>query len=219
MERKGWTADELAVLREFYPKEGIAVKNRLNGRTESQIYGAAWHYGIKNEHRKKRDKNTRPMRRYQPEEIQYICDHINCEDIESIASHLGRTPGAVRSAASKHHLSAEKSVPQKPWTDEEKEILKEYFPSEGIHVTERLPERSHAAVYAEADHLGISKRKRVRKSSNSSWTKEEDAVLRKYYEEKGADACCSLLEGRSRQAVIIRANRFLKLKSRNAQNQ
>lgn len=213
MDRKGWTAEEIAVLKEFYPKEGISVQQRLPERTKNQIYGAAWHYGIKNETRKKREKNSRPARRYSTDEIQYLKDNINSMDIEDIASSLGRTPNAVRSAASKHGILSDGKTVQAPWTKEEDQILKDFFREEGIQVENRLKNRSRAAIYSRASHLGLALNKRTRRSSNSIWTKEEDDILRKYYASCGAEKCCSLLKGRSRQAVIVRANRYLGLKS------
>lgn len=212
MKRTGWKEDELEIIKKYYPAEGIAVKKRLKNRTDSQIYGVAWHYGIKNENRKKRENNTFPMKRYTEEELGYIKENIDEMGAEVIAEELGRTVNAVRSAASKYQLSGEEKRVQMPWTEEEIGIVRKYFPKEGIAVKNRLPDRTVAAIYSEASHIGVAKRKRTRKSSNSVWTKEEENIIKEYYLKEGVAKCEELLPERSRQAIIVRANRYLGIK-------
>lgn len=215
MNRKGWTQEELDIVKKYYPKEGIAVKRRLTDRSENQIYGVAWHYGIKNESRKKREENAFPMKRYTADEIAYIRSHINEDGVEEVAKKLGRTTNAIRSIVCKLGL-ANGTISDSPyaWTKEEIEIVKKYFPKEGIKVKDRLPNRTVAAIYSEASHLGVAHNKRTRKSSNSAWTAEEDEIIKTHYQEDGLAKCCELLPSRSKQAIIVRANRHLNLKRR-----
>lgn len=212
MERKGWTQEELDILKAYYPSEGIGVKRLLPGRSDSQIYGVAWHYGVKNEKRKKRNGNTFPTRRYTKEDYEYIRNHYETDGAEAVAKALDRTTNAIKSTASKIGLPEGKPARQKAWSEKEKQIMLEYFPKEGIKVKRRLPDRTEASIYAEADHLGIAIKKRTKKSSNSMWTKEEDAVIQSYYAKEGADKCHELLPERSKQAIIIRANRKFGIK-------
>lgn len=211
MGRKGWTKEEIDIVRNYYPSEGIGVAARLEGRTENQIYGVAWHYGIKNESRKKRECNTFPSRKYSDEDIMYILEHIDTDGAEAVAVKLGRTVSAVRSVASKARQSR-RGNGQYAWSEDEIRIVRKFFPIEGINVRDRLKGRSDAAIYSEASHLGVARNKRTRRSSNSAWTKDEDDIIRKYYEKEGADRCRKELPLRSRQAIIVRANRYLGIK-------
>lgn len=211
MGRKGWTKEEIDIVRNYYPSEGIGVAARLEGRTENQIYGVAWHYGIKNESRKKRECNTFPSRKYSNEDIMYILEHIDTDGAEAVAVKLGRTVSAVRSVASKARQSR-RGNGQYAWSEDEIRIVRKFFPIEGINVRDRLKGRSDAAIYSEASHLGVARNKRTRRSSNSAWTKDEDDIIRKYYEKEGADRCRKELPLRSRQAIIVRANRYLGIK-------
>lgn len=154
------------------------------------------------------------MKRYTKEELQYIRENIAVLGAETIAENLGRTTNAIRSVASKHKLTGMATRNQETWTQEEIDILKTYFPKEGIKVSSRLPGRTNAAIYSEANHIGVAKGKRTRKSSNSMWTKEEDDIIRKYYKKDGVKKCEELLPERSRQAIIVRANRYLGIKKR-----
>lgn len=214
MARKGWADWELEIIKRYYPTEGIGVKKRLPHRSENQIYGVAWHYGIKNSSRKKRNANKYPRRKYTDSELRYIKRHIQEDGAEAVAEHLQRTPCAIRSIVSKMDLLKDSSPGQLPWTREEIAIMKEYFPVEGIQVRKRLENRTDAAIYSEASHLGIAKNKRTKKSSNSAWTKEEDDTIRKHYEKDGLAKCKELLPDRSTQAIIMRANRYLGIRRR-----
>lgn len=215
MERKGWTDEELEIMKAYYPSEGIGVKRMLPGRSDSQIYGVAWHYGIKNEKRKKRNGNVYPSRRYTREEIDYIKNHYKEDGVESIAEKLDRTTSAIRSMACKLGVYDGDKPRQKPWSEKEKKIILEWFPKEGIKVRSRLKDRSDASIYSEADHLGVAIKKRTKKSSNSMWTSEEDEIIKNHYIKDGVDECLKLLPGRSRQALIIRANRKFGIKKSN----
>ncbi|MCD7883670.1 MAG: hypothetical protein LUI87_08210 [Lachnospiraceae bacterium] len=44
--RKLWTEEELAILTEGYPKEGLQVMERLPGRTKSMITQQAYRMGL-----------------------------------------------------------------------------------------------------------------------------------------------------------------------------
>lgn len=220
MERKGWTEDELSIMRKYYPIEGIGVKTRLPGRTENQIYGVAWHYGIKNNSRKNREQNVYPMKKYTPKEIEYIKKHFDTDGAEAVGAALNRTPNAIRSIVCKLNLSETRPpVGQSAWTLKEIEIVKEYFPKEGVvGVEKRLPNRTRAAIYSEASHLGVSHNKRTKQSSNSAWSEEEDNIIKEHYCQDGLNICCELLPGRSKQAIIVRANRHLGIRKREKKN-
>lgn len=213
MSRRGWSKEEIDIVIKYYPTEGIGVAKRLEGRTENQIHGIAWHHGIKNESRKKREANKYPRKKYTQEELDFIKNNFSEMDIQDIADELGRSINAIRSITFKMGLT-DSDKKQNTWTDEEIAIIKEYFPTEGINVKERLPNRSIPAIYSEASHLGVALKKRNKTSSNSEWTEEEDEIIKKYYINESVEKCCELLPNRSRQAIIMRANRYLDLRKR-----
>lgn len=70
------------------------------------------------------------------------------------------------------------SLKGREWTDEENNILKEYYPIEGLKVEKRLKGRSRGAIQSQVIRLGIKALYRL-------WTEEEMAILKKYYSTEG----------------------------------
>ena len=89
-----------------------------------------------------------------------------------------------------------------PWTEEEVQILKLYFPTEGWDIVKRLPRRNKKDIYAKADRLGL-----VKKTSHL-WTEEEIEILKKYYPIESADELKIRL---SRHSSAMINNKALKL--------
>ena len=90
------------------------------------------------------------------------------------------------------------------WTEEEIEILKKWYPIEGLGVMNRLENRTKDAIRHKAQQLKL-------KSYNSnSWTETEIKILRKYYPKEGTKVK-DRLHGRTEKAVLSFA---LKLKLR-----
>ena len=90
------------------------------------------------------------------------------------------------------------------WTDEEHEILKTYYPTEGIEVIKRLPGRSEGAILTRA-HLF-----HIESLIHAEWTEEEDAIIREFYPLEGKNVY-KRLPGRTKSAC---ANHAIKLKVR-----
>lgn len=86
---------------------------------------------------------------------------------------------------------------RKKWREEENNILREYYPIEGLKVADRLSGRTKGAIRNQAKKLGI-----IRKNLN--WTESEEAILEKYYvREKGN--VYKRLRGRSKSACVTHA--------------
>jgi len=81
------------------------------------------------------------------------------------------------------------------WTEEENEILREYYSIEGIKVKDRLKGRTISAIYKQVFRLGL-KSKLV-----DIWTEEENEILRKYYQSEGMKVK-ERLSGRSKTAIM-----------------
>ena len=82
------------------------------------------------------------------------------------------------------------------WTEEEDDIIRKYYPSEGTDVAKRLHGRTKGACNNRANILGIKYANR--------WTPEEDDIIRKYYPSEGTDVV-KRLHGRSRGSCTARA--------------
>ena len=91
------------------------------------------------------------------------------------------------------------------WTEEENNILREWYPIEGTKVKDRLSGRSEVAIKVQA--------KKLRLSILLQWTEEENEILRKYYLVEGYKIKDRLV-GRTKKAVQVQAGR-LGLKCKN----
>lgn len=95
------------------------------------------------------------------------------------------------------------------WTKREIAILKTIYVEHGsTDALKHLPGRSITALYAKANMLGISCKKRKvnkeNKNSGKPWKSAEILVLRKMYPSKGPRGCAVLLE-RSVRSVMHKA--------------
>ena len=68
---------------------------------------------------------------------------------------------------------------RRQWTEEEDEICRKYYPSEGSSINKRLHGRTRQACRLRARFLGISSNKEVRYMRSNSWTPEEIEILKK----------------------------------------
>lgn len=96
------------------------------------------------------------------------------------------------------------------WTTEEDELLKALYPSLGKWGTQKMmPSRSLSAIKYRANHLKVSMlpeklKKRIR-NTKSQWIKEEDDILREFYEKAGPDNLTILLPHKSIRSIKDRA--------------
>lgn len=83
------------------------------------------------------------------------------------------------------------------WAEVEDDILRQYYPNEGMDVSSRLPGRSRAACKTRARILGV-------KAPETSWTVEEDEILKKFYPKEGMSVAKRLPE-RSKESCKARS--------------
>lgn len=83
------------------------------------------------------------------------------------------------------------------WTREEDDIIRQFYPTEGVGVCRMLPNRTEGACQARAQKLHVHSGKR--------WTKEEDDILREFYPVDGCGVF-TRLPYRSKAACHIRAS-------------
>ena len=99
----------------------------------------------------------------------------------------GRTRKAVYAQAIKLEIAYDDF-----WTNEEIEILKKWYPVEGMRVLNRLVERTKSAVQTKVRKLGLK--------SPDRWTEEEINILKKYYSVEGYKVA-NRLNGRTEAAM------------------
>lgn len=97
------------------------------------------------------------------------------------------------------------------WTEEENNVLREYYPVEGSKVADRLEGRTKAAIMEQARRLGISSKLSSKLSSKygncTKWTDEENEILKKYYLVERSKVA-NRLKGRTKVAVKSQAKRL-----------
>lgn len=187
-----WSENEINILKEYYPTEGIEVAKRLPDRKVSAIIAKASKLGILSETQKWTNEEEKILKKYYELEGGAVSERLP-----------GRSFAACKAKAEKMGMYYN---PNK-WTDEDLEILKKYYPIEGIEVLKRLPGRTKTSVMVKANLLKLRKK-------SSDWTKEEDDIIKKYYPDEGIEVL-KRLPGRTRSAVKNRAV-TLKVKKRSS---
>lgn len=89
-----------------------------------------------------------------------------------------RTTLAIRSRI--HELCLNTVWDYRPFTLEEDELIKKYYPSEGSQCCKRFENRDNHSISQRAMKLGV-------KNDSRFWTEEEREIIRKYYPTEGKD--------------------------------
>ena len=94
------------------------------------------------------------------------------------------------------------------WTDEELNILREYYPKGGVKlVKEKGVDRSSEAIKVRASQMGLNFRDGVIDRLRSKWSKSELKILVDYYPDEGLDVV-SRLKNRSERAIQVKASQM-----------
>lgn len=86
------------------------------------------------------------------------------------------------------------------WTDEEKQILIDYYQKEKNKIIERLPRHTLFGCRYMASLLGLQTKR--------LWTEEEDAIIKTYYPSEGTAVCSRLPSDRDIESVMNRAKKL-----------
>lgn len=179
---KGWTDEEIEILKKYYTTEGGKVESRLNGKTKATIKSMASRLGIK--YLDAWDsKEIEALKKYYPK--------YGCNIIEFIPN---KSKEAIKSKAGRLRLAFEKKG---IFTDEEDELIKKYYPKEGGDVYKRLDNKTKEQCNGRANYLGISS------SSYTMWTDEEEEILKDKYPVIGNKVAAIL--GKTKAACNTRA--------------
>ena len=132
-------------MREYYPIEGIKVRERLKGRTKEAIKTQANKLGL-------RSNICKPWIK---EETEILNKYYSIEGLKVKERLKGRTKASIKAQVKKLGLKA----PDKLWTERENKILKEYYPIEGSKVIDKLSGRTKGAIITQAANLGLKYKK------------------------------------------------------------
>ena len=141
-----WTNEEEYVLKKYYPIEGMHVIKRLEGRTENAIQLRVLQLNLKAPSIWTEEENE-ILKRYYPK---YGTDIIKKLPNRSKSSIMCQ---ARRLNISSYKKGGYKSI----FTDEENEIIREYYPIEGNEVYRRLENKSKKQCKNRATTMGIHK--------------------------------------------------------------
>lgn len=186
---KGWTEEEIEILKKYYSTEGKKVESRLNGKTIVAIQSMVSRLGIKKIDTWT-DEEIEILKKYYPKYSYNITELIPNKSKEAIESKAGR----LRLFLEKRGI----------FTDEEDELIKEYYPKEGNSVYKRLDNKTKVQCSQRAKYLGISS---SLSSTYTAWTDEEDKILRDKYPTIG-NKVAIILNKKTKAACIARANRL-----------
>ena len=182
---KPWTAEELTILNQRYPKAGASdALVKTLGRTKQAIRFKAQQVRLRSEGRK----------RFTPEDIEILkAGYPNEGASEDLQKRLGRSATTIKNKA---HLLGIPGT-RHYWTEEELQILAERYPKEGAsQELVQLFQRSAYLIGIKANALGL------RCENKRRWTEEEENILIERYPWEGASE--SLLKdlNRSRASVL-----------------
>ena len=160
---KAWTYEEIEIIKKYYPIEGSSkkIRERLPGRRQAVINKKANELKIKG-----------PYKFLSEKDIQFIKDNYAHMSISECAKHLNVSLVTIKNYVKKFNLHKEHN---KPWTEEENEIIRKYYATEGKMVYKRLTGRTPKACITHAKVISCTPK------SRKLWTEEELNILNTYY--------------------------------------
>lgn len=177
---KGWSAEEILVLRCFYPITGLNCLDYLPGKTEEDLTRAVTRLGldISVGPLNTRELFVMKIHAFRSNVYKYMFSDLTREDInfcrECIDAFSSRVPTS--------------------WTVREVTLLKKYGKKLGRSVHKYVPYRAQSDVISKLVSLGLPA------SDGSKWTADEIELLTKVYSEQGLSACFPLID-RSSPAI------------------
>lgn len=183
--RNDWTDEEIEILKQTFEKigaMGIIKQNLFSRHNYGTIKMKAYEIGLKYQKCFKYipcpDDDKILMENYSKygKKVIDLLPHMTERQIEYRVKKLGLN---IRNQ----------------WTEEEINILKKYYPIEGIKVVDRLSGKKIASIYNKATKLGILR---------NNWTGEENAILREYYPIEGTNVI-KRLKGKTKSVIQYQA--------------
>lgn len=95
------------------------------------------------------------MKKWTEEEIKFLIDNYKIYGLTYCSTKLDRNKNSVNCKAIKLNLQRKKLGLSKVWSDNEIQILKQFYPTEGALVYKRLPDRTGIAIKSMSIRLKI----------------------------------------------------------------
>ena len=89
------------------------------------------------------------------------------------------------------------------WSDEDEEIVRLYYQELSVEEIYEMIDGRHSI-----DAISSKAYKKFGYSTSVKWTKEEDDILFTYYSNTDIEAVCKLLQNRTKNSIILRANKL-----------
>ena len=140
-----WTNEEIETLKKFFPIEGGMCYKRFENKTKSSVVGYANKLGIHSQ------------KYWTSEEISILKQYYPTEGIGVVKRLPNRNKDTCQAKAQSLGIkSNNKSCPRNTqWTNEEDDIIRRFYPTEGFDCLHRLPGRSKSSVQSRACILGV----------------------------------------------------------------
>ena len=167
MNGRAWSAQEDAILREYYPAEKSKVIHRLPGRTAGGIETRAHILGL----------TVEVSSKWTPEELHILRERYPLDGYDIPELIKTRTIAAIKGRASAEGLTRK----ARPWTTDEDAIVSKYYPLEGPNCCSRLNGRTRMSVQNRARQMGISL------GGARSWPVWQLNLLREKYSSQGSN--------------------------------
>ncbi|EJX0633965.1 hypothetical protein ODD08_004046 [Salmonella enterica] len=159
--RTAWTTTELRFVEQYYGIVETAKIAKALGRTIDAIRWVV---------RNHKHKLMEPYCPWTEEEKEIIRTRFAAGD--EIAQIMPLLPGRTRGAI---YLMKDKLKAHSPrkWSEQERQILAQYYPTEGMTVAARLPGRTKAAVRQTAYAMGLNLPDSETRPVQQKWSREE----------------------------------------------
>lgn len=151
---KNWLPAEETIMKENYSKKGgVGVKPYLPNKSLAQIYAYAKGHDMV----APKQESKAVGKKWTAKEVETLVKLFPDHTFKELSSEIGRSSTAIQKKAESLGL---KKQEHKPFTEIEKEIIKRFYPYEGVEVMKRLPkDRSYNSVicYARLNQIRTAK--------------------------------------------------------------
>lgn len=187
-----WSFGEQFAMASFFATEGMAVADKLNNKSETQITNYADRHGMQYIAPVKdavKPKRSITRSRWTDEDDVVLKKMYPTTPAEEIRRHLSgnKSVSAIQNRASKCGIYKEGRGPLRNWSFEEYVIINAYYPTEGLDVAKRLKDRTPVAIAQYAAKCGI------KSNTKKKWyiTEAEKQIFIEL-RDKGAKYCANL---------------------------
>ena len=140
-----WTPEKENILLQYYPLEGAACCKRINGMTGQQVRSRVARLGIYRTN----------LNRWTPEEDSVLISRYKKEGCACRNYLPGRTKEQIHARARKLGLASSNRKNSNLWSQQEDDVIRKYYPTEGSACAKRLNNRAKSSVRGRAWKLGV----------------------------------------------------------------